>query len=128
MIHTNAQPPTTTTTDEPELWHKPFQAKAYLKAHAIKMVRSRSSSLPRPTHPASPHCPVPSLSSLYPYAQRMHRYLLMLHRASSAFPADLRESEEGMIRAYDQILRRLQRTLEACLHEALARLMCLKRR
>lgn len=58
----------------------------------------------------------------------MHRYLLMLHRASATFPTDLRESEAGMMRAYDRILRRLQRTLEACLHEALARLMCLKRR
>lgn len=65
---------------------------------------------------------------MYSPYQRMHRYLLMLHRASATFPTDLRESEAGMMRAYDRILRRLQRTLEACLHEALARLMCLKRR
>lgn len=58
----------------------------------------------------------------------MHRYLLQLHRASATFPKDLKEWERGMMKAYASIIRRLQRTVEACLHEALARLMCLKRR
>lgn len=122
-------------TDEPELWHKPFQRNAYLKAHAIKMVSGPS---PRPSlsplslvlalliHPT--HYKSTTQPTKRHVQQRMHRYLLQLHRASATFPKDLKEWEQGMMQAYASIIRRLQRTVEACLHEALARLMCLKRR
>eukprot|EP00624_Nannochloropsis_granulata_P003238 evm.model.NODE_2639_length_36550_cov_21.569138.10 len=81
-------------SDEPELWHKPFQRDAYLKVHAIQL--------------------------------RMHRYLLMLHRSAASFPEELAEWDQEMLRAYESIILRLQRTVEAVFTEALARLQLLR--
>jgi len=81
-------------SDEPELWHKPFQREAYLKVHAIQL--------------------------------RMHRYLLMLHRSAASFPEELAEWDQDMLRAYESIILRLQRTVEAVFVEALARLQLLR--
>jgi len=82
-------------SDEPELWHKPFQREAYSKVHAIQL--------------------------------RMHRYLLMLHRSAASFPKELAEWDQEMLRAYESIILRLQRTVEAVFTEALTRLQLLRR-
>ncbi len=81
-------------TDEPELWHKPFQREAYQKVLVIQL--------------------------------HMHRYLLMLHRAAASFPTELAEWDLAMLQAYESIIHRLQRTVEAVFTEALARLQSLK--
>ena len=38
----------------------------------------------------------------------MHRYLLMLYRASTNFPKELAEWDQSMLKAYESIIKRLE--------------------